>query len=105
MVDSRAQLVALGKEGLAHAATFSYDEVRPLPVFASRTVNWTFSGDCSWYVRYMHYCAGVLNDPCGLGWAVPYGNTESLTTTGTEIPLAKVKPGDTVVYDAHLDVS
>jgi hypothetical protein len=100
MTDARNELVRLAQEGPSHAATFTYDEVRPLPIFTSRTVVWTFKGDCSWYVRYLHWCAGCKFDPCGLGWALPYGNTQSLTATGTEIPVAKVIPGDTVVYDA-----
>jgi|ERR1019366_9569906 hypothetical protein len=98
MRDVSADIVRIAREGVQHVATFTYDEVRPMPCIHNPYGDWAFVGDCSCWVTQVWKWAGAP-DPNGLDYDGE-GDTQTLTDHGKQITLAEVAPADVVVYDA-----
>ena len=59
---------------------------------------WPIETDCSGFFTMLYYVNGCL-DPNKAGYR-GWGNTATLITGGKQIPMAKVRPGDAVIYGA-----
>jgi hypothetical protein len=78
---------------------WTYEQVRPFSVELTTEITIDCSGDVDWCRRQ----AGAKS-AYGRGYD-GIGNTENLLANGQRIPLWRVKPGDVVVYNAHLDAT
>jgi hypothetical protein len=99
VINTRRQIVKWAIDGVRTRGDFTYEEIRPLELTwpPIHTVS-----DCSWYVKLCFWKAGAP-DPMGLNFD-GYGNSVTLFQRGTHISLAKIKPGDVIVFGPGGDV-
>jgi hypothetical protein len=96
MLASRRAMVANCRWAVAHHDRFRYQQVRPIPVGATRAGDEPIVTDCSGFVTLMARWSG-LEDPSGRGY-----NGEGWTGTLLEhlpaVGFTRTEPGDLVVF-------
>ena len=99
MLSSRRAMVANCRWAVAHRERFRYEQVRPIPLGATRDGDEPITTDCSGFVTLMARWSG-LEDPNGRGY-----NGEGWTGTLLEhLPAAgftRTEPGDIAVFGTY----